>query len=562
MGNSEVGHLNLGAGAVVQQDLTRIDEAVEDGTLAENEVLRAALRRRRARPPDRARLRRRRALGSTATCEALIELAASAGVAGPRRPRVHRRPRHARRRRRAATSRGRGLVRGGRRAASARSSAATSRWTATSAGTARRRRYDLLVARRAASTTPTRGEAAVKAAYERDETDEFIAPTTVGDEARDPPGRRGASRFNFRPDRMRQITRALAEPTSRDRPRRRHGRALRDADRVRGGLGLPGRCSRRARPTITLAQVIADRGRQAAARRRDREVPARDVLLQRRRGGPVRGRASASSCPSPRDVPTYDKKPEMSAREAADAFVDALEGGRAGVRDHQLRQPRHGRPHRRHPGGGQGGRDGRRVPRARSSRPSTRRGGACVDHRRPRQRRQHARARRLAEHRALAQPGAVHRHAPTARALDGEGILADVAPTVARAARDRAAAGDDGPLAARVGCPRTWGSATATRPAPSAGPTSEPPTPTPPRRSTRRVRLGRGGRSGRRRRHLHDVQARRPRRRRAVRDGRGGALVARRRTGPPTSRSRTSTRWRRASLELGGEVLAAPVRRR
>src|SRR3954451_11974755 len=44
MGNSEVGHLNLGAGAIVPQDLARIDAAVEDGTLAENETLRAALK--------------------------------------------------------------------------------------------------------------------------------------------------------------------------------------------------------------------------------------------------------------------------------------------------------------------------------------------------------------------------------------------------------------------------------------------------------------------------------------------------------------------------------------
>ena len=43
MGNSEVGHLNLGAGAIVPQDLARIDAAVEDGTLAENETLQAAL---------------------------------------------------------------------------------------------------------------------------------------------------------------------------------------------------------------------------------------------------------------------------------------------------------------------------------------------------------------------------------------------------------------------------------------------------------------------------------------------------------------------------------------
>ena len=42
MGNSEVGHLNLGAGSVVMQDLTRIDAAAEDGSLAANEVLREA----------------------------------------------------------------------------------------------------------------------------------------------------------------------------------------------------------------------------------------------------------------------------------------------------------------------------------------------------------------------------------------------------------------------------------------------------------------------------------------------------------------------------------------
>src|SRR5205823_10788397 len=44
MGNSEVGHLNLGAGAVVRQDLTRIDDAVADGSFARNEVLREACR--------------------------------------------------------------------------------------------------------------------------------------------------------------------------------------------------------------------------------------------------------------------------------------------------------------------------------------------------------------------------------------------------------------------------------------------------------------------------------------------------------------------------------------
>ena len=43
MGNSEVGHLNLGAGSVVMQDLTRIDAAAADGSMASNPVLREAL---------------------------------------------------------------------------------------------------------------------------------------------------------------------------------------------------------------------------------------------------------------------------------------------------------------------------------------------------------------------------------------------------------------------------------------------------------------------------------------------------------------------------------------
>jgi hypothetical protein len=43
MGNSEVGHLNLGAGSIVKQDLLRIDEAVAAGELRSNDVLREAI---------------------------------------------------------------------------------------------------------------------------------------------------------------------------------------------------------------------------------------------------------------------------------------------------------------------------------------------------------------------------------------------------------------------------------------------------------------------------------------------------------------------------------------
>ena len=65
MGNSEVGHLNIGAGRVVYQDLTRISEAIEDGSFFENRVLRQACAKAVGRgsttAPHGPGLRRRRA---------------------------------------------------------------------------------------------------------------------------------------------------------------------------------------------------------------------------------------------------------------------------------------------------------------------------------------------------------------------------------------------------------------------------------------------------------------------------------------------------------------------
>ena len=84
MGNSEVGHLNLGAGAVVKQDLTRIDDAVADGSLFENEVLLAACEAARSSPRGRLHLLGLVSDGGVHSgwthIEALIELAAQEGV--------------------------------------------------------------------------------------------------------------------------------------------------------------------------------------------------------------------------------------------------------------------------------------------------------------------------------------------------------------------------------------------------------------------------------------------------------------------------------------------------
>ena len=110
----------------------------------------------------------------------------------------------------------------------------------------------------------------MRAAYKRDETDEFIEPTTVGEEL-DPPGR-SVIAFNFRPDRMREITRALAEPGFNEVDR--GGVAPEEyatLTEYEGGLALPGRLSARRTPS-SLRRVMAE-DTAAAVRRGDREVP-------------------------------------------------------------------------------------------------------------------------------------------------------------------------------------------------------------------------------------------------------------------------------------------------
>src|SRR5919109_1125241 len=84
MGNSEVGHLNLGAGSVVKQDLTRIDDAIADGSFFENPVLRAACEAARTGRPGRLHLMGLVSDGGVHSgwehIEACIELAAREGV--------------------------------------------------------------------------------------------------------------------------------------------------------------------------------------------------------------------------------------------------------------------------------------------------------------------------------------------------------------------------------------------------------------------------------------------------------------------------------------------------
>jgi len=323
MGNSEVGHLNLGAGAVVRQDLARIDDAIADGSLAENEALRAAFA-----GAERVHLiglvsdggvhssldhlRALIALGHELAVKDLVVHAFTDG----RDTLPHAGAAYLRELDQSSAARVGSVV--GRYWAMDRDR----RWERT------QRAYDMLVHGRASHHADS-GEQAVQDAYRRGETDEFIEPTLVGAEATIRPAD-SVIAFNFRPDRMRQITRALAASSVASSSQG-------EGEVDRGGVPAIARYTTLTRyeedwpypvvfspehPQSTLPEVLE---RAGASQLHVAETEKYAHVTYFFNGGdeaPMRGERR-ELVPSPRDVPTYDHKPQMSAREAAAAFVGA-----------------------------------------------------------------------------------------------------------------------------------------------------------------------------------------------------------------------------------------------
>jgi 2,3-bisphosphoglycerate-independent phosphoglycerate mutase len=316
MGNSEVGHLNLGAGAVIRQDLTRIDDAIADGSFAANPVLRRAC----AAGRERGRLH---LLGlvsdggvhsSMEHLRALIDLARAEDVPDVV---VH------------AFTDGRDTSpdAGARYLAEveswggARIATVTGRYYAMDRDRRWERTrlaYDAIVHGRAEHRADT-GEAAVRAAYERGETDEFVKPVLVGGEGRVRDGD-AAVFFNFRPDRARQLTRALTEPGFDEFDRGQAPRVeLTTLTQYHEDWPHPAAFPPE-RPQVTLASFLAARG-IAQLHVAETEKYAHVTYFFNGGEEDPYGGEERVLVDSPRDVPTYDRKPEMSAREAAAAFA-------------------------------------------------------------------------------------------------------------------------------------------------------------------------------------------------------------------------------------------------
>jgi 2,3-bisphosphoglycerate-independent phosphoglycerate mutase len=319
MGNSEVGHLNLGAGAIVKQDLARIDDAVADGSFFENEALLAACERARNSPRGRLHLLGLVSDGGVHSgwehIEACIELASQEGVpdvvfhafTDGRDTLPHGGRAYLAELERWLRQAGRIATVSGRYYAMDRDT----RWERTKLA------YDAIV--HARGLRAAGAAEAIEASYERGETDEFVRPTVIGDydgaEAGDV-----AIFVNFRPDRARQMTRALAEPGFEELSRT--GGPLLDLTTMtcyRKGWPYPVAFPEE-RPQTTLAETISKAGgRQLHVAETEKYAHVTYFF----NGGREQELEGEEHClvESPRDVPTYDHKPEMSARAAADTFV-------------------------------------------------------------------------------------------------------------------------------------------------------------------------------------------------------------------------------------------------
>lgn len=304
MGNSEVGHLNLGAGAVIKQDLLRIDEALLSDPPEGNDVLRAALG-----SAERVHLIGLVSDGgvhsSLEHLQALVALGREVGVPDLV---IH------------AFTDGRDTSPSGGVAYlervegfdGARVGSVIGRYYAMDRDqrAERTERARTLLVDGIAAHHVERASDAAREAYERGETDEFIDATTVGAEARIRP-QDTVIAFNFRPDRMRQITEALAHEPSR---------YVTLTEYVEGwpyAIAFPPH-----RPSTTLSAVVARAGLKQLHVAETEKYPHVTYFFGGGEEQPEAGERR-ELVPSPRDVPTYDFKPAMSGPEAAAAFTSA-----------------------------------------------------------------------------------------------------------------------------------------------------------------------------------------------------------------------------------------------
>ena len=329
MGNSEVGHLNIGAGRIVKMDVTRIDEMIASGEICADSVLNKAM--------EHARPRMLHLMGLVSAggvhshighLFALLEMAQREGVEkvfvhvftdGRDEP-----PRS-----------GAGFVE--RLAARmdelgvGRIATITGRYYAMD----RDRRWErvgrafrvMVAGEGRVATDPLE---AVRASYSAGVTDEFIEPVVLVDEQGEPVARiedeDAVIFFNFRADRARQITMALNDPALEELPRSLAPKNLHFVTMTEYDRSYPyPHVLPPHQPERILAELSAEQGWRNLRTAETEKYPHVTYFFNGGREKPFEGE-ERTLIPSP-TVATYDLQPEMSAPAVCDVVVKGIESG-------------------------------------------------------------------------------------------------------------------------------------------------------------------------------------------------------------------------------------------
>jgi len=325
MGNSEVGHLNIGAGRVVMQELPRITRAARDGSLAQNPALNGLITTLRNTggtchlmglvSPGGVHAHQDHAIAlakilTAANIPVAVHVFTDGRDTAPQSATEYL-PEFA-----AALPEGATIATiSGRYYAMDRDK----RWDRVSLA------YNAITA--ADGTRIDRPEAALDAAYDLGKSDEFVQPSILGPYAGMKDGD-GILSFNFRADRIRELLDALLEPDFDGFPRNRTIRFASACGMSRYSDTLADKLSvlfPKESLDDLLGDVVSKAGKRQLRMAETEKYPHVTYFLNGGREAQLPGE-DRIMVPSPK-VATYDLQPEMSAPELTDRAVEAITSG-------------------------------------------------------------------------------------------------------------------------------------------------------------------------------------------------------------------------------------------
>jgi 2,3-bisphosphoglycerate-independent phosphoglycerate mutase len=310
MGNSEVGHLTIGSGRVIDQDFMRVNRSIERGDFFENPALRGAFQRAKERGTN-VHLLGLVSYGGVHShidhLRALIELGRREGMA--ERTFVH------------AFTDGRDVSPHAARSdlaelvdAGIRVATVCGRYYAMDRDQRWDRTHRALAAIVAGEArTAEDPVAAIEASYDAGITDEFVEPTVLQGPRLGPGD--AAIYFNFRPDRARQLSQLLLE----------WGFDLTTMTRYRDDFDCPV-AFQEQEVAETMAEVLAEHNVRQLHVAETEKYAHVTYFFNGGREDEWEGETRIL-VPSPKDVATYDQKPEMSAAEVTSRFEEEIGDG-------------------------------------------------------------------------------------------------------------------------------------------------------------------------------------------------------------------------------------------